>query len=411
MRRTHETLSISAVLNSHDALLGRRLGLREDDFHGYRDEYAWVLEYYRRYESCPTEQQFLVRFPEFPHDPDFDEIRPVVDEVLKAASCRNLLKILPKAQRDLLHGDVADAYEHFKGIQLRSAAARGDNLLNDPAFLDDYTDPHEVRILTPWDSLNEHTGGIGPGELWYLGARQGHGKSAFLVDMAVEAAMSGFRVNIFSLEMTKRQIQVRAHAASGRRLGAKVNSAMMLHREYDQHSYKQLLETIADNVPGNIAVHDSSKGRVTPSVIASSVADYDLTVIDYVGLMYSDDNQPAIRDHRVMAEISNNLKEIALSQRSRILGASQINREGESNGYARRPPRLKHLAQSDHLGNDGDLVLTMARYSQDVAVLSMEKNRHGESGRLFYTNFTPNTGDFTEITKEHADDLADAYND
>ena len=355
-----------------------------------------------------TFQAFVTKFIEFPYSPEFDDPRSVVDEVLTQSSSRTILKKIVAASSDLKRGDVAGAYEHFRGLQIRCAAAVSDDLLNDPAFLDDYNDPQEQRVPVPWGSLHDRTGGIGAGELWYLGARQGHGKSALLVDMAVEAAMCGLRVNVFSLEMTKRQIQVRSHAAAGRRLGVKVNSAMMLHRQYDHGEYKTLLNTIADNVPGHINVHDSSKGRVTPATVAATVGDYDLTIIDYVGLMYSDDNQPAIRDHRVMAEISNNLKEIALSQKTRIMGASQINREGASNGYAIKPPRLKNLAQSDHLGNDGDLVLTMARYSSSVGVVSIEKNRHGESGNLFYVNFDPNHGDFQEITKERADDLADA---
>lgn len=142
-------------------------------------------------------------------------------------------------------------------------------------------------------------------------------------------------------------------------------------------------------------------GRVSPGVVANRAQDYDLNIVDYVGLMYTDDGRPAIKDWREMAEISNQLKEIALSKSARIIGASQINREGDTHG--RRPPRLKTLAQSDHLGNDGDVVLTMKRYGL-ATVLSAEKNRHGEAERLFYTNFLPNDGDFREIDADTAEE-------
>lgn len=406
-RLTSENLLISCLVNSADIHLARRLGCVPSDFKGYRDEYQWVLDHYEKYDRCPNEAELLAVFEDFPFSPSQEQARSHADEVLRQASSRNLLKALNKAQSDLLHGDVYEAFEHFKTLQMRVAAFQGDNLLVDSAFLDDYDAPQELRVTMPWPTLQQFTGGIGPGELWYIGARQGHGKSSYLVDIAVAAAMQGYRVNIFSLEMTKRQIQVRAQAACGKALGLTVNSAMMLHRQFDQLDYKTLLQKIEAGVPGTIHVNDASKGRVTPSVVAASTNDYDLTIIDYVGLMYSDDGLPAIRDHRVMAEISNQLKEIALVNGTRIIGASQINREGDSNGYKPRPPKLKTLAQSDHLGNDGDLVATMCRMGLGVGVFSIEKNRHGESGRLFYTKFDPNHGDFTEVTEEQARDIAD----
>ena len=406
-RHTSENLLISCLINSADVHLARRLGCAPSDFKGYRDEYQWILDHYDKYERCPNEAELLAVFEDFPFSPSQEQARSHADEVLRQSSSRNLLKALTKAQNDLLHGDVPEAYEHFKDLRLRVAASHGDNLLVDSAFLDDYDAPAELRIEVPWPTLQKCTGGIGPGELWYVGARQGHGKSSYLVEMAVRGALQGFRVNIFSLEMTKRQIQVRAQAACGRALGLNVNSAMMLHREFDQHAYKTLLQKIEDGVPGSIHVHDASKGRVTPSVVAATTSDYDLTIVDYVGLMYSNDGLPAIRDHRVMAEISNQLKETALTNNTRIIGASQINREGDSNSFKQRPPKLKTLAQSDHLGNDGDLVATMCRMGLGVGVFSIEKNRHGESGRLFYTKFDPNHGDFSEISEEQARDIAD----
>jgi hypothetical protein len=68
---------------------------------------------------------------------------------------------------------------------------------------------------------------------------------------------------------------------------------------------------------------------------------------------------------------------------------------------------VKNLAQSDALGQDGDVVLTMRAKPKNVAThFSLEKNRHGSSGIPFYTTFDPNRGVFTEISAEHAEDLA-----
>jgi len=139
-------------------------------------------------------------------------------------------------------------------------------------------------------------------------------------------------------------------------------------------------------------------------VIASRCGEYQLTVVDYVGLMTQDGGGMAIDDWRVMAKISNSLKTIALANSdSRLLCAAQINRDGET-GSA--PPKVKNLAQSDDLGRDGDVVLTMRAKPKNVAThFSLEKNRHGASGIHFHTTFDPNSGVSTEISADHADDL------
>jgi hypothetical protein len=46
-----------------------------------------------------------------------------------------------------------------------------------------------------------------------------------------------------------------------------------------------------------------------------------------------------------------------------------------------------------------------------VAVASIEKNRHGESGRLYWTKYLPNTGDYDEISRETADQMKDDADD
>ena len=110
-----------------------------------------------------------------------------------------------------------------------------------------------------------------------------------------------------------------------------------------------------------------------------------------------------IKDQREMAKISNSLKRIALGQQVGVLCAAQINRDGET-GSA--PPRIKNLSQSDALGQDGDVVLTMRAKPKNVAThFSIEKNRHGSSGIHFHTTFDPNSGVYTEISADHAEDL------
>jgi hypothetical protein len=197
---------------------------------------------------------------------------------------------------------------------------------------------------------------------------------------------------------------VRLHAALGARLGIKnIDSNGMLRRTYAPAQYKDLLQQIEARVPGAVFVHEVSMGLVTPAVVDVNANHFDLSVIDYVGLMRNDERVPAIKDYRIIAEISNGLKSIALGKHHSIVAASQINRDGVTNSW--RPPALHTLAQSDHLGNDGDVVITMKRYGLGASVCSIEKNRHGASGSCFWTKFDANRGDLSEITRDEADEI------
>jgi hypothetical protein len=177
-------------------------------------------------------------------------------------------------------------------------------------------------------------------------------------------------------------------------------------RTVDREQYKRFIGELADRMKdtgGHLDVHTPADGPVSPSTIAARCGEYDLTAVDYVGLMAQDGGGRAIDDWRVMASISNALKDIALSQGTAMLCAAQINRDGET-GTA--PPKVKNLSQSDALGQDADVVLTMRAKPHDVATdFSIEKNRHGSSGIRFYTTFDPNAGNFTEISGDHAEDL------
>lgn len=406
-RHTPETLLISAVLNSEDPFYAKQFGITTEHFKGFREEYSWLLDYADQYGELPSVTQMHTKFPTFPYEKKQKDGKWPAQEVKRVWASRDLLKRAQLALSHLSANKVEEAFAEIEGARLEIVTSKPEDALVDPAFLDDYDDV-AMRIQVPWPTLQRLTNGIGPGEMWFLAARQGNGKSSYLIDMAVEAAFSGHRVLFYSMEMTKRQVQVRAQAAMAHRLGIKVNEHQMLHKTYDRKQYKQLLKQInakMEETGGALHIHVPSMGRVSPGVIASFAGEYELHVIDYIGLMYTDEGNPVMRDWRDIAMASASLKQIALAKETRVLAASQVNREGDGSGP--KPPKLRHLAQSDYLGNDGDVVLTMKRYGTGAGIFSVEKNRHGPSLNLFYTIYDPNEGNFGEINSDKANDIKD----
>jgi replicative DNA helicase len=143
-----------------------------------------------------------------------------------------------------------------------------------------------------------------------------------------------------------------------------------------------------------------------PATVAAYAEEADLHIVDHIGLFRASSGSRAIADWRVQAEISNEFKEIAVSKKTRVLALAQINREGDTSNW--KPPRTKNLAQSDAIGQDSDVVVTMKKYSDTVMTYLLDKNRDGPSDRLFWSRFDVENGDYREITRDQADKNKDS---
>lgn len=411
-RQTPESLMISVILNTQDLGAAASLGIRPEHFTTYRDEYEWVNRYYQEYKSLPTPEILRSAFPGFRVDKEITDPRYPAKELARDYARKSLMRAMSEASHDIELDDVENAYKRFEGLQLNTYTEKPKNLLSTTDFLDDY-DEEVPTIPYPWPTLQRKTGGMATGQLGYFAARPSQGKSWFLVNMAVRAAFLGYRVMFWSLEMSKRSLQVRSHAILGNHIGwgSQINTFDMLHRRYNRDDYQLLLRELDEKVQGELHIQDQSGGKVTPSAVAARASEYDLNIVDYVGLMSSDRGNSSIEDWRVAAEISNSLKNIAMEKGTRIFAAAQINRAGDSGGTP-VPPKKKDLAQTDAYVQDADILITMTRMrGGHAAALSIEKSRDGEDGGRFYTKFLANQGDLTEVSKAEAEDICDQYDD
>ena len=379
-------------------------GITEDMFYSFRPEFAWLASYSRLYSKHPTPDILVHKFPDFPYIEGAEDVAYAADELLQNHTRKLLVKHVAEATSHIQEGDIESAMMAISSFIPPQRSQPLPNDLADSTFLQDYA-TREETLGVPWKSLESMTGGIRKGDLWYVAARLSQGKSWVLGNFAATALMEGRRVKYYTLEMTRYQTLIRMHVLLGKMLGADVDHIAMRDRIYDPMAYKKLLARIKEEVPGELHIHDSSNGRVTPTNVAQD-RDCDLVIIDYAGLMSTPLGERAINDWRSMGVISNMLKEMALSTGVSIIAAAQINREGESSGAI--PPKVHQLAQSDALGQDADVVVTHKQMCKSVMVYSAEKNRHGVAGQRFYTNFLPNRGDFEEIDKETAEDIRDA---
>lgn len=404
-RTSSEFFLINTMINT--GIDPAAYGVTEEMVVAHKPHYRWIRSYPATYGHTPTSQAFNLAFPEFPLDDGPTDLRFAAAQMVRDHRKRGAVQTITKATEALRDNDVDEA------IRLMTSSNRYDvhsnkvsNALHDEDFLDCYSQRPETLGL-PWKTLDDTTGGIRKGDLWYVAARLGNGKSWTLHKIAAHAVLQGFSVKIYSLEMPYHQVLVRMHTILGAELGHRVDHIAMRDRVYDPVAYKRLVGQLKEQVPGELYIQDTSYGRVSPYTIAQDKG-MDLILVDYAGLMENPIGGRAIDDWRSMAAISNALKEVAIANEARVIAAAQINRDGDTPGM--RPPKVKNLSQSDALGQDGDVVLTQKKCSRQVMAYSVEKNRHGEDGVAFFTRFGPNSGDFKEISQEDAEDTVDEDN-
>ena len=395
-----EALLISALLESGQ-FTPEIHHVVDDDIEAWRKLWDFCVEYQQRAGCAPPPALVKARFSEF--DPVANvSLAWAASKAREAAAARNLRTRSKAMLSALAEDDLEGAFGAMENLQ----RPRGHR--KDPANIFDHSVLEETfevsRIEVPYRTLSiALKGGFGPGELIYLAARLGQGKSWELAGYAAKAAKCGVSVGYASLEMPCASVTLRIlmrmlDARKDKELNALLCSG-------DAHKVKEATDVIAERTPGRIEVVDPSHGRInTTTAIHEMAREYDQVIIDHVGLLMTADGRRAIDDWRAMALISNTLREITLATGTPILAAAQVNREGERTG-GHHPPKVSQLSQSDALGQDADVVITMNRLSERVMVHSAAKVREGPNLK-WYTRFDPAKNLFHEITKDQAMDLA-----
>jgi replicative DNA helicase len=155
---------------------------------------------------------------------------------------------------------------------------------------------------------------------------------------------------------------------------------------------------------GKFYINDNSRGKSTVTSIAASVEALqpDTVIIDYLTLLGGGGD-----DWRGVGKLSGDIQSLAQRYQIPTTALAQINRVGAG----KEPPGAEHLSQADAIGQDADLVVTMAQQSKSVMKMKIAKFRHGPDGGIWYAKFTPGTGQYEEIGGDAAADLIDEDNE
>jgi hypothetical protein len=256
-------------------------------------------------------------------------------------------------------------------------------------------------LATPFPTLNHYlNGGFSPGELVFLGARPGVGKTALGLEFARKTALEGSgAVLVVSREMTNLALARRIVAQDGRiRAGALKRSDLTATESW---SLDRSIEKLS-NTPLYFTDEAVSLSELQMMVCAmADEAPLALLVVDYLQLIRAP-KEIKERRHQVEA-ISQGLKTMALQYRVPVLCLSSLSRPAPD--AKDRPPTLASLRESGELEHDADVILLLHRqYHESETQCNVAKNRDGRLGivsLLFRSEFVA----FDEAADQTDEDL------
>lgn len=280
--------------------------------------------------------------------------------------------------------NAKDEKEFEEIIQEKSRYVIADDMQNAFEGVEDYTKDYEKRkntsVFTPYSSLNNVIGSLQGGDMIILAGGTGGGKTCAMLNLVTGIASQGKKVDIFSLEMPKEQLQQRMICAE-----AGIDASAFRSFSLTESDKKKYV-TCAKEKFANLNIRIYKKQTISIEQIKYIVmrSDADIVFIDYLGLINSYSNK---NTYERFSEISRNIKLLAMESNKPIVALHQLNREFQNRED--KTPRLSDIRDSGKIEQDADMVLFVHRpgiyepekYSEETMWFIVAKNRFGISNK------------------------------
>ena len=217
-------------------------------------------------------------------------------------------------------------------------------------------------VPSGFESLDKITQGWQASDLIILAARPSVGKTAFVLNLARNAAVDfNMPVAIFSLEMPSIQLAKRMMVSETRLSADKFRGG----EKIADWEWKQLDIQLTRLVKAPIYIDDTPslpvmefRSKVKKLVKQKGVR---LIIVDYLQLMQGPSELRGMREQEVAA-ISRTLKATAKEMNVPIIALSQLSRQSENRQGSNRRPQLSDLRESGSIEQDADMVIFIHRY-------------------------------------------------
>lgn len=330
--------------------------------------------------------------------PIMGDAEPYADIVRERAQLRAVLRATRTAtQRALTAAQTATEILEAAMTDLQ-AAAKGVTFIDERlsvadrwmGFIDELEAGHDPRALdTPWHDLNDVIE-LKPGQLITVGAATGGGKSLLGMNLAAHVALTrGRPALVASMEMGGSELMARLTAAE-----AAVDVDKLIRRKLAPADWEKVFKAAPKlQNAANFVLDDSPNltiGKIRTRVrwMAGTGRPAAIVVADYLQLVTPDTSGKDRSRANEVAEISRNLKLLAMEFEIPVVALAQFNR-----GAVGREPTVSDFKDSSAIEQDSNVIVLMHRPPPaDPAAgipdrtgeidLIVAKNRNGIAGRI-----------------------------
>ena len=268
--------------------------------------------------------------------------------------------------------DLANIEQIKSRCGVAKMSALGDN--TDELILDYYNEAETA--VKSYYRLDNVIGSFRGGDYVILAAATGMGKTCFLLNLVKRMAEHNLKIDIFSLEMPKKQLQNRFIAAE---IGINANKFRSFGLTRDEiKKYQEFAEKLKYYKINVCEEYRLDVERIRQYCMRS---DADIVFVDYLGLIQ---NKNGRSRYEKVSEISTLLKQTAMETKKPFVVLHQLSRDVESRQD--KTPRNSDLRDSGQTEQDADIIMLLYRpgyyeteLSQKEAYLYITKNRHGAS--------------------------------
>src|SRR6056300_1240421 len=402
-----------SLLTHKEFLLNIQDLLTEDYFDN--QDHKWIikqiLEYFNKYHTTPSMDVLKV------------ELKKIDNEVLQLSIKEQLREAYKASDEDLKY--VEEEFSNFcKNQQLKKALLTSVDFLNagdydsirsmidnalkagqdkniDHEYNKDtesrYREDHRLTVPTPWEPFNDLlAGGLGGGDFGLIFGNPGGGKSWSLVALGGFAVKLGYNVIHYTLELGENYV--------GKRYDAFFTNISV--NIIDKHKSK--VEDAIKDLQGELVIKEFPTGQATIHTVKSHIQKVtdqgmkpDLVIIDYVDLMGTK-KRTADRKGEI-DDIYISTKGLARELNIPIWSVSQVNRAGAKDDIIEGD---KAAGSYDKIMIT-DVAISLSRKRQDkvngTGRFHIMKNRYGMDGLTFSVKADTYTGNF-DVSSQVMDD-------
>ena len=425
---------LSKVLDENNPQVLVKYGVEEHHFptEVERQAYRFIREYAENNRGqAPDYRTVVAEVDGFTYVPNVEDSYEYLVSKLKNLSAKIEIK-------RLFDEEVSEKYDKMSGIEFAEwlrekldqvimgthVRSSGTDIKRDiDRFLSEYKRRKDGRSFKVWrskfPSINREVGGYLSGNMYTWYGRSGRGKSVFVMEEALEAALQGARVLVWALEMSRYEWLARAYSSLSARQGlvktqidgveieAGFDTRALLTGRMDEateYALRTFLTTLDELLPGTIILRAVDDADFTNRRVRDLEADILATKADVVVIdpFYYLDYEPNTSKTTGgdAANTSKRLRHLAGRTNTVIHVITQADEvkdvKSEDGVREVKPPQRAEIKKTKAVLEDAANVFGIDT-ADGLGVIEIGKGRHGGEGVRVEVRYLPKYGIVDEI--------------